>query len=398
MMWQHFSQRLALFKLQPFRWFIISCFLACVGSGIGYITLAWLVVSLRPGVFSVAVLMLCYWLPNALLGPLVGVLVDRVSRKTLVLISCAVRAVLWIVFGLLLIHHNNTHFIYGFTILISLFFTIYSPSATKLVREIIPKEKLLLANANIDMAYESGNLVGMGIAGFLIAWLGATQAVVLNGCFFVLTTIAILIMHYRPAPVEAAKTEVKQLVKELWEGLIYIYSNRDIRRAYTAQMLVMVTYLTAPVLMAPFAKVVLHATVGQFCQIEAACSIGLVVGGLFLPVLSERIGLAKTVMAFSFLAMLAFAMFEWVSAIWNAEVLYFIIGTYYAIWPLVVTRAQHITDFAYQGRTQASFNSLAGIVTILIYLTVALMGSAVSVVYLFWFEAALAILTALMLL
>ena len=92
------SKRLALFQLQPFRWFALQCLLVNIGSGLLYINLTWIAVKLYSNANSVALLMLSFWLPVVIFGPLSGVLVDRFPRKPIIALSNVMRALLLFVF------------------------------------------------------------------------------------------------------------------------------------------------------------------------------------------------------------------------------------------------------------------------------------------------------------
>ena len=85
----HFKDRLDLFKIKSFRHYVISCALAMFGNGLTYVAMTWLLVKNGHQVTAIAILMACFWLPNIVLGPLAGVIVDKYHRKTL-LIFCNV--------------------------------------------------------------------------------------------------------------------------------------------------------------------------------------------------------------------------------------------------------------------------------------------------------------------
>ena len=174
--------------------------------------------------------------------------------------------------------------------------------------------------------------------------------------------------------------------------MIYIKERRSLCLIYTAQLLSFVAYMTGPVLLAPYAKLILHATASQFGQIEAACSVGLILSGLTLPWLAEKFGVTKITLLFSLLGAISFAFFSVDRSIEIAELLYFLIGFYYGIWALLVTRAQHLTAFDYQGRTQGSFFSLASAAILIVYLGVDLLNHLIGLHWLYVFEVIAALL------
>ena len=394
----HYQQRLALFKHQPYALYVLACFLINIGGGISYVAMAWLLLNMHSGISSVMWLMVCYWVPNALFSPFAGVLVDRYSRRLVVLLMSAFRGLLWIVFGLVMLHSYHPTLIYVFSFLAAMGWTFAMPASATMMRELVREDQLLFANANLDMAYELGNLIGFGGAGFMIAWLGAVHAIMLNGAFFGVAVIALALMRYQKTAKEIVKASVKQILRELVDGLKYIVANKHIFRVYVAQLLVFVAALTAPILMAPYARVILHATAVQFGQIEASISIGLLVAGLFLPYFAEKFSIERVSIVVSLCGALSFSGFLFEKTVLMAQVLYFIVGFYYATWPLLMAKAQQITEFEFQGRTQSSFGSFSSCFILLIYVLVGVLSHYISLHLLYGLEVLVALLTAVVLL
>ena len=79
-----------------------------------------------------------------------------------------------------------------------------------------------------------------------------------------------------------------------------------------------------------------------------------------------------------------------------AELLYFVVGICFAMWPLIITHAQHITDIKFQGRVQSCFMSISGIAMILVYLAVKLGSHTISIHMLYWLEVCFSVICALL--
>ncbi len=189
----HFAQRFALFKDLSFCCFMISIISAAFGMGLSYVTTSWLVVQNAPAtqsatVFPVAILMICFWLPGAVFGPFMGVFVDRYSRKKAILIANGGRALLWIGFGLYFFHSISNQWLYILGALSGILLSLYMPAAMAYIREIVAEKHLLHANANIDMAYEIGNVVGMGSTGLWLIWFPPESSILINGICFLIAT------------------------------------------------------------------------------------------------------------------------------------------------------------------------------------------------------------------
>ena len=386
----HLIKRLRLFRYPAFRWYLLSSVLATIGSGLSYIANTWFVLSEHNTVGSVAILMLCFWLPGVIFGPLMGAVVDRLPwRHHILVASTWLRAIILAVFGTVLHFHHSLLGIYAMGLLLGVGFSIFMPAAFRLTRELIAEEDLLYANATIDSTFELGNMVGMGLAGVLIAVFTAPGALIINAIMFSAAGGALLMIKKDELKVTREKARKLDLLADCKAGLSYIFSNKLVMAMYTIQLILFIEFLTAPVLLAPFARNQLHASVAEFGYIEMSLSFGAVVGGLFLSWFADRYGFMRTAIASTIILGCSFVGFCLNHKVVTAELIYFVIGVCISLWPLVITRAQHITEISFQGRVQSCFNSISGIVMIAIYLAVTLGDHWIKLQMLYWLEVGL---------
>ncbi|MCH9769846.1 MAG: MFS transporter, partial [Gammaproteobacteria bacterium] len=355
----YWQQRINQLRNPAFRHYVQSCVIANLGSGMGYIAMTWQIVSLGGSVQAVAIMALAFWLPSLLFGPLLGVLADRFSRKKIMLTANLVRALALLVMAWIMHYKQSLLLVDVLAFSQGFFVALFWPAAVAFIREIVSTEELLYANATIDMSYEFGNIFGYGVAGGVIILLSMSGAYVVNALCFVLASIFLLQIKQTSF---ANKKSAKKLTKfwlDLRLGLRYISRQPALLLIYTVQLLLFIQYQTAPTLLAPFVKDILHAKVNTFGVIELSCSMGVLVGGLLLPWLAQKISLLRTSILAIILLALSYILFSLNHNLWLANGLYFLMGVGFAIWALLLTQAQKITALSYQGRTQATFNSLA---------------------------------------
>jgi len=384
----HFQKRLNLLKRRSFFLYVIGFLFAAIGNGLGYIATSWIVVSHGGGVTAVAILMTCFWGPNVILGPFMGVLADRMSRKWMMVISDFIRAILYITFSIYLLHDFSVNVIYVMMLCVGITFSLFFSCAYAFMRELVSEKELIYANSTVDIIYESGSLIGMAVAGFLIAWTSAETAILINGIAFLIATLTMICIPKKALCYGEKSSEKKQLeiIKDFREGLTYLWQQKKLMSIYTIQLLIFITYLTTPLLLVPFSKTILHATAEQFGIIEASASIGIVIGGIFIPWLNEQMSLMRTMLFFSCVLLIVFAYFGYNRSIPIAAGLYFIIGFAGAIWPLIISKAQALTDIEFQGRVQSTFNSLSGAMIMLFYFTIGYVGNYLGIEHLYFIE------------
>ena len=103
--------------------------------------------------------------------------------------------------------------------------------------------------------------------------------------------------------------------------------------------------MTAPVLLAPFAKNILHATAVEFGQMEATLTVGTIVGGIVLVYLAEKIGFNKVVLGCTFVLAISLLGFSMVSTLSLGILAYLFIGFSLGCWALLMTKAQEVNRF-----------------------------------------------------
>lgn len=357
-----------ILKLPSFRWFAINCIFSTISNGLMYISMTWeLLNTEQSSLGAVAFLMICFWAPTVIMGPYCGVITDRYSRKLLLIISCGARAALLLVIAGF-IPHLSPEVIYTTAILLSVFGNLYGPAAFTFIREIVSTPKLVHANAVTSMAYEFGNVAGMGSAGFIIALHSTRLTVALCGLLLLFSTLCLFRMQTVTDTNNTPEKKHSHFFRDFKEGLQYLWEHGQLRVLYTVQLLLMVNLLTAPILLAPFAKTILHASAAQFGLLEACLSIGVILGGLLSPWLIEIWSVEVVVLIQTSMISLVFLIFSFISHLLTANILYFLVGVNLGVWALITSRAQVLTDINYQGRVQSMFNSLTAIIILVVYL------------------------------
>lgn len=393
---QYFKKRLLIFKNLQFNLFLLSSISATFGAGMSYIAMSWMVLDGKHDLGRVATLMFCFWIPGVIFGPLFGVLVDRYSRKWMMIFSNSSRALILIAFGIFLEFGHPASDLYYLALILGLLFSLYWPATFAFIREIVPKKDLLYANATLDTAYEIGNIVGMGSAGFFIALFSEQATLIINGILFLIASVLLFAIQYKKR-VSSETQKIWSFFGDFKAGMKYLWDKKILMVIYCTQLVVFVQYMMAPVLIAPFAKNYLHASVAQFGWIETAMSVGVVLGGIALPWASEKWGFARTLFVLSIISALSFFYFARNDIYLWAVFIYFVLGFTFASWALMITRAQEQTDFHFQGRLQSTFNSVSGAIIVLVYFSVKVSSDYVNLPHLYYVEAVMSLIVLVLL-
>jgi MFS family permease len=220
------------------------------GDGVALVALTLLVIDTTGSAAKLA------WFAAARLTPTVvfllvgGVIVDRYSRRTLLLISDMSRAVLTA--GLVvLIGMGDLHFweLLVFAVLFGTFDSVFGPAIIALTPEIVPEELLPAMNSVRPLANNvAGQMIGPAVGGVIYA-LSATWAIGVDCATFVFSAACLFTMHPTPSPLRDLS---KSMLDEVKEGVGYVRTTRWVWTTLVAVALTNAFVLNAGFVLIPF--------------------------------------------------------------------------------------------------------------------------------------------------
>ncbi|HEV8589068.1 MAG TPA: MFS transporter [Pyrinomonadaceae bacterium] len=173
---------------------------------------------------SVALIMVARFLPSVVMGPLSGVVADRFSRRSIMIASDILRAL--VVLGFLFVRHpDQMWLVYVITVLQLGFSSFFEPAKTAAIPSIVSDRELLPANAIASVTWSVMLTLGAAIGGFVTGWFGTNVAFVLDSLTFVASAILISRVRF-PKRAERQKsklTAAKALgIADTVEGARYV--------------------------------------------------------------------------------------------------------------------------------------------------------------------------------
>lgn len=378
------QERLRLIRHKPFQLYLWHIFITVAGGGLAYVLITWHVFALSDSLHTVAVNALMFWGPSVLLGPVVGWLVDRYQRKSVLIVTNLFRIATFVGIGYVLIGHHSIYWSYLITLVNGITFAFALPAFGAFTREIVADKDLLLANTTIDAVFELGNVMGMGLTALLVLTMSFSTGMIVVGCFIAIGVLMLLILNNNDLlPYE--KEACNHFIED-WHFAWHTLKNNRLMLWLSALSVVMfVQFMVAPNLVTPFIKHKLHGGSKLFSMIETTCSIGMIIGSVALPALAKKLGWRNCVFATLSgitVCLLAFSL-NHVQSI--AIIIYFILGFCCAAWSLVISRSQELMPKAQQGRIQAILNAVSSLLILLVYLVLQATPKGSSIVHMYWY-------------
>jgi predicted MFS family arabinose efflux permease len=173
---------------------------------------------------NVGLLMVARFVPSFVFGPISGVIADRFSRRSIMILSDLLRAI--VVLGFLLVRRaDQLWIIYVLTVLQLIFSTFFEPARTASVPSIVSDRELLAANAISSVTWSAMLTIGAAIGGFVAGLFGTNVAFVLDSLSFLASAAFIASINFPKRP-PREKTQVtlgKALgITDTVEGVRYV--------------------------------------------------------------------------------------------------------------------------------------------------------------------------------
>jgi MFS family permease len=207
-----------------FRLLYIGQAISQLGDWFNAVAVYALLLDLTGSATAVAMMMIVQFLPIAIVGPIAGVVVDRVDRRRLMITADIVRGCL--IFGLLLVRHRDqvwiAYVVMALTVAASAFF---EPARTATIPNVTSEDELLPANALASATWSAMLAIGASIGGLVTAIAGRNISFAINAVSFFWSAGFILLTQYDSRPAERpAPSSLAELtgVSDLVEGIRYV--------------------------------------------------------------------------------------------------------------------------------------------------------------------------------
>ena len=275
-------QTFSSLRYPGFRLLWTSTLLISGGNRIQQITIGWLAYNITGSALHVGAVTGLRAMP-LLFGPLIGVVIDRVDRRRLLLICHAYLAVISVGFAVLILLdlHRMWH-LYAFTLLTGVVWSFTHPVRQALVANAVPREALMNAVALNSMAFNASRVLGPAIGGALIALVGPGYNFLIQGLAFAL--VFLVIIPFRPIQASDFSRNVRaSVLSNLWQGFRHVAHDPILLAAISATV-ISTLFLTSFVvsLMPVYAAEVVKTGPGGLGLLYTAIGAGGLVGTMFV--------------------------------------------------------------------------------------------------------------------
>ncbi len=284
-----------IWKVSNCRKLLISNLINRFGDAIDSIAFVWLVYQITGSATWSAIVFACNQLPGILILPIAGAWVEGKNKKKIIAFTDIIRGIVVAGFaGLYLVKMVNPYLMVGFTLLITMIESINEPATSAFVTELVEKEKFATLHALKTTATQLVQLMGMLLAGFMIAGIGISGVMFVDAVTFFAGALIMMSIHHKGAS-EDMDVGSQSCGKKLLEGFRYIWLKKRI--LYFCFLTVILNLTMAPLnaLLTPLVSSVYQKDAGFLSIITAMQFAGTIVASLMIPQIATKFSFDKTV-------------------------------------------------------------------------------------------------------
>ncbi|HEV2904869.1 MAG TPA: MFS transporter, partial [Pyrinomonadaceae bacterium] len=186
-------------KNRQFRMLWLGQVVSQMGDWFDTIAVYTLALQLTGSSRSVALIMVARFLPSVVMGPLSGVVADRFSRRSIMIASDIMRAL--VVLGFLFVRRpDQMWLVYVLTVLQLAFSAFFEPAKTAVIPSIVSDRELLPANAIASVTWSIMLTTGAAIGGVVTGLFGTNAAFILDSLTFLASAILISRVRFPKRP------------------------------------------------------------------------------------------------------------------------------------------------------------------------------------------------------
>ncbi|WP_409492258.1 MFS transporter [Amycolatopsis sp. cmx-11-12] len=318
------------------------------------------IVDLHRGAFEVGVLALLGSLPFLLLGPVAGVWIDRVSRRTVLILTdlgrLVVLATVPLAYWLDVLSMTQLFVVAGLTAVMTVFFEVayqaYLPS-------IVDKDAIMEGNQKLQISRSMATVGGAAAGGGLMQALGNAVAVLVDALSFLISLVSVmLIKHREPEREKTAEAERESVLSGMRDGFRTLLGDGRLRNLMLSTTLVNISTGVATPLVLLYAYQEAALTQAEVGVAFAAAGVGMIAGGLLAKKVAAVVAVSGSLALSIVLVSVAILLvpLSGVGLAWAAlSVSQFLLGFAFSIYQIhVMTLVQTLVPVEMLGRVNGA--------------------------------------------
>lgn len=214
-----------LLKTRDFGLLFSGQVISQIGDGLNKVALLWFVYELTGSALKMAVIGLLQTIPPLLFGPLIGVYLDRLPKKPVMIWVDLIRTLMILLIPALYAQDALTlERLYVLVFLTSIVSTVFGPALSSAIPLIVSRAQLTAANALLQSTSNIGILVGPAVSGLGIALIGSQNVLYVDAATFLISALCLIPIRVRNTRTEGGASEpVETVAHDLLTGFRFVF-------------------------------------------------------------------------------------------------------------------------------------------------------------------------------
>lgn len=273
-----------------FRYMIAANLISRFGDSVDAIAYSWMVYQLTGSTAWLSVILGVNMIPTVLFQPLGGGLTEYFRKKRVIVICDVARgAVVFLTGVCMLTGVLRPWHLLIFTFVNSSIEALRIPNGLAILPQILKKENYKAAISMDQGVRRTSELIGMGCAGIIIGWLGIGGALFVDAVTFLASGLLLSFLQVNEEKRKNVRFQIQGYAGTLKEGFVY-FKKSDLA-VMVCVICVVQNLCTLPIenLQAAYISEYLRLDVFAMSVGGTAITIGMILGALCLPAVSQRI-------------------------------------------------------------------------------------------------------------
>ena len=303
---------LKILKESEYRKLLFSNLINRFGDSVESIAFTWVVYQITNSAAWSAIVFALNMLPNVIVQPFAGAIVEKMNKKQVVIATHSLRALLITLFIILFeLGYVNPLILSCFTLIITTAESFNLPAGTAFTAQVIKREDINVGMSLNSVFTNAASLVGSGAAGFIIAKLGVEAAMFIDVSTFIIAAILIGLIKEASNAVlnntDSTKNNSSGYIKMLKEGIVYVFKTPVVRNFCVICIVLNCMLIPLNALQAPIADEIFGMGSGLLSFAGIFASIGGIVGAVLLPYIAKILSPLRITILGTFLLIIGMA-------------------------------------------------------------------------------------------
>ncbi|NDI33278.1 MFS transporter [Chengkuizengella sediminis] len=274
--------------------FILFCsgqFVSLFGTSVYSFAISLYILTVTGSGLSFATNLVLSILPTVILGPVAGVLTDRLNRKMIIVGTDLISGIVLLILFIVSFVQFNLIWIYAVTLILNILSTLFSVCSESAKPNIVKEKNLMKMNAISRMILSASFILGPVLGGIVYAFIDIKTFILINAFSFMISGMSELFINFKFNVEEKKdKSEKIKIFSDMKDGLIFLFNQKNLLGMMILFIFINFFSTFSVVVPVPYILTnVIELSSVSFGIIEASFSVGMLLGAIVVSKLNDRL-------------------------------------------------------------------------------------------------------------